>query len=72
MAMFERRLFNKPIAVTKQDMVSGVNFHLPDPYVDPPVTGPTRFFQIPWNKLGYLKRIQIGRGCDGASGCFTF
>lgn len=76
MAMFERKLFNKPIAVTKQFMASGVDFEgLPFPYVAdpvPPLTGPTRFFQIPWNKLGYLKRIEIGRGCDGASGCFTF
>ncbi|GAI40323.1 unnamed protein product, partial [marine sediment metagenome] len=57
MAMFERRLFNKPIAVTIQNMEAGQ----------------TEFFQIPWNKIGYLKRIEIGRTCaPEASGCFTF
>lgn len=69
------------MSITKQNMASGVGFVLPDPLPDPwvdpadrvpPEEGPTRFFQIPWAKLGYLKRIEIGRGCNGASGCFTF
>ena len=63
MAMFERRLFNKPIAVTQQNMSSGVSSA---------IGSWTPFFTIPWNKLGYLKRIEVGRGCDGASGCLTF
>lgn len=33
----------------------------------------THFFTVPWNKLGYLKRIEIGRGCHAAaSGCALF
>lgn len=63
MAMFERSLFNKPVAVTHKAMVSGVQSLL---------STMTNFFTISWNKLGYLKRIEIGRGCNGASGCFQF
>lgn len=63
MAMFERRLFKKPICVTQQDMSSGVSST---------IGTWTSFFSIPWNKLGYLKRIEIGKGCNGASGCVEF
>lgn len=55
MAMFERALFNKPIAMTIQSMASGVSSD---------ITTGTLFFGIPWNKLGYLKRVQ----CHGPSG----
>lgn len=61
MAMFERRLFLKPICHTEQYMPSGVEGDL---------STWTRFFGIPWDHLGYLKRIEIGRTCDGVSGCF--
>lgn len=54
MSIFLRKSFNKPIAVTHQGMASGTD---------------VSFFQIPFAKLGYLKRIQVGRGCNGASGC---
>jgi hypothetical protein len=57
MAMFERSLFNKPIAVTHQQMTSGVSSD---------ITTGTLFFGIPWNKLGYLKRIEA----HGPSGVF--
>ena len=57
MAMFERSLFNKPIAVTHQHMMSGVSSD---------ITTGTWFFGIPWNKLGYLKRVE----CHGPSGVF--
>lgn len=57
MSMFERRLFKKPIAVTRQSLVSGSNFPV-DGYVEPPTTGPTKFLQIPYNRLGFLKRIE--------------
>lgn len=63
MAIFERRLFLKPICNTEQDMPSGVS---------DTISTWTSFFTVPYNKLGYLKRIELGRGCDGASGCFTF
>jgi hypothetical protein len=49
MAMFERALFNKPIAMTKQNMSSGVSSDI--------ATG-TLFFGSPWAKLMYLKRIE--------------
>lgn len=64
MSMFERRLFTKPIAVTHQGMSSGISSDI-DTW--------TSFFTIPWNKLGYLKRIEVGRTCaPEASGCFVF
>ncbi len=50
MSMFERSLFNKPIALTHQDMASGYSGD---------ITTGTLFFGIPWNKLGYLKRVEI-------------
>lgn len=62
MAMWQRQMFLKPISVLKQDVASGVGTD---------ITTWTRFYAIPWNKLGYLKRIEVGRGCDGASGCMT-
>jgi len=57
MAMFERSLFNKPIARTIQGMASGVSSD---------ITTGTLFFAIPWNKLGYLKRVEA----HGPSGVF--
>lgn len=57
MAMFERKLFKKPIAVTRQDLVSGYTFPAGG-YVEPPTAGPTRFFSIPWDRLGFLKRVE--------------
>jgi hypothetical protein len=57
MAMFERSLFDKPIAMTIQSLPSGVSSD---------ITTGTLFFGIPWNKLGYLKRIQA-HGPSGVS-----
>lgn len=57
MSIFVRRLFNKPLAETVQGIASGTDVTL---------------FEIPWNRLGFLKRVQIGRGCNGASGCIEF
>jgi len=57
MAMFERSLFDKPISITRQGMTSGVSSD---------ITTGTLFFGIPWNKLGYLKRIEA----HGPSGVF--
>lgn len=57
MAMFERALFLKPVARTIQGMASGVSSN---------ITTGTLFFGIPWNKLGYLSRVQ----CHGPSGVF--
>jgi len=55
--MFERALFNKPIARTIQNMMSGVSSD---------ITTGTLFFNVPWAKLGYLKRVE----CHGPSGVF--
>jgi len=57
MAMFERSLFNKPVSVTRQAMMSGVASD---------ITTGTFFFGSPWAKLMYLKRIE----CHGPSGVF--
>jgi hypothetical protein len=57
MAMFERSLFDKPIARTIQAMASGVSSD---------IATWTFFFGIPWNKLGYLKRVEA----HGPSGVF--
>lgn len=57
MAMFERSLFNKPIARTIQGMASGVSSD---------ITTGTFFFGSPWAKLMYLKRIEA----HGPSGVF--
>ncbi len=65
MAMFERRMFLKPICATHQFMASGIATDI-ETWQD--------FFTIPWNKLGYLKRIEIGRTCSefAYSGCVKF
>jgi len=61
MAMYERRLFLKPICRTTQGVPSGISSD---------ITDWTMMFNIPWNKLGYLKRIEIGRAChEETSGC---
>jgi len=60
MAMYERRLFLKPICKTERNVPSGVSSD---------ITTGTHFFGSPWNRLMYLKRIEIGRGCNGVSGC---
>lgn len=65
MSMFERALFNKPIANTHQFMASGSATDI-STWQD--------FFTVPWNRLGYLKRIEIGRTCAEfvQSGCVKF
>lgn len=63
MGMYERRLFLKPVCRTEQYVASGISGDS---------ESWTRILTIPWDKLGYLKRIEIGRTCEAeASGCAT-
>lgn len=50
--MFQRNLFKKPIDETQRDMASGTV---------------TSFFTIPWNKLGFLKRVEIKNDTQSAA-----
>lgn len=61
--IFERHTFKKPMSHTEQSIASGTAGDY--------TTG-VSLFSVPWDRIGYLKRVELGRGSDTISGCLTF